>query len=645
MRETLRWLVVACGWSACCACCAGQAVADWPHLRGPNYDGRSSATGLADAWPATGPPRLWSRDLGQGYSGFVVAEGRVCTQRQSLGRQSVLCLDTDSGATVWETRIDSAWHAKGAYPGPYATPTLHQGKIYATSPAGLLACLDAATGAPLWSVDLKERFQGKGWDFGYAATPLVEDGRVILPVGGDSASLVALHADDGRTLWAVGSDAASYCPAFPITFQGRRCVVGYLQNALLLVDAVDGKLLHRQPLSSGYDEHSAWPIYQEPHLLLAAPFRVPATRLLLEGKADGSLLCKPQWTSRELCNDVVSSVLHEGNLYGFDLKQLQSSKHRASRGAFKCVDWSTGKLRWATDDVGHASVIVADGKLLLLNDTGSLVLARADATAYQELARVSLFDDDEICWTPPALWQRRLFVRSPSRAVCLFLGKPEDQPAERARNQGEQTRRWRFDPTWLLSREREFPNDAPTRDELLLWSGASLFVFGLAALGALAGSFLATRWFAWSMPRSALFWGLTFLLGLLGPNLCSVWLERCVFTWPVSLYAAFHATVIVCVWAARRPAERRAAWLARLALLGFALVGWGYFELCRSVGMFVGWTFLFGFPAAFPFTWLAVRAENKPQRLVVVAAWTLLALAAYFTGCQALLLWKSAHAP
>ncbi len=80
------------------------ARADWPHLRGPHYDGVAHATGLAEAWPEGGPPRLWALELGQGHSGFVVAQGKVFTQRQTLGGQQVLCLDPVSGPVVWETK-------------------------------------------------------------------------------------------------------------------------------------------------------------------------------------------------------------------------------------------------------------------------------------------------------------------------------------------------------------------------------------------------------------------------------------------------------------------------------------------------------------------------------------------------------------
>ena len=39
---------------------------------------------------------------------------------------------------------------------------------------------------------------------------------------------------------------------------------------------------------------------------------------------------------------------------------------------------------------------------------------------------------------------------------------------------------WRFDPSWLLSRPRDFPNDALSEAELLLWFGACVLL-GFAA--------------------------------------------------------------------------------------------------------------------------------------------------------------------
>ena len=619
------------------------ARADWPHLRGPNYDGASTETGLADSWPTAGPPILWSRDLGQGHSGFVISADKLYTQWQDATGQYLRCMDPATGRTIWEMRYAGAWQAHSAYPGPYATPTIYRGKVYYTSPTGLVGCADADTGAPSWSLNVRDRFGGKGFEFGYAATPLVEDGRVILPVGGPAAGLVALDTKDGHSLWQAGSDAASYCPAFPFTFQGRRCVIGYMQNALLLVEATTGKVLHRRQLSGGYDEHSAWPLYHEPHLLLTAPFRAPASRWELKSGADGALQCQPGWTSRELSNDIASSVLYGGHVYGFDLKAMQASSHRPSRGTFRCLDWSTGDTRWSTDRVGHAVVLAADSKLFLLNDSGSLILARADPTDYAELGRVQLFED-EVCWTPPTLWQGRLFVRSPSRAICVYVGRPEDRPPTvEGATADPPARRWRLNPVWLVSREREYPNDAPSAEEAWLWFGSSLLLaFGGGLLGTGAVRLALWRLFDRSLSGVPLFLGLAFVLGLLGPNAIGALADRFLFTWPVSLYAAFQAAVRGYRRADQCREEAHACWAARLELTGFVLVCYAYFAACRTVGFSIGWAFLIGFPLGFPFAILAARAEERRQPWAM-PAWTVLGYTAFFGAGQGMLVWKAAQ--
>ena len=583
------------------------------------------------AWRRSGPRtgRLGSgrANWDKGYSGFVLAKGKLYTQRQSFGGQYLLCLDPDNGQTIWEIRFDWAWQPKGAYPGPYASPTWYRGKIFYVSTTGIVGCVDANTGAELWSLSVKERFQGKGWGFGYAATPLVEDDKVILPVGGPNASLVALHVDDGSTVWQTGNDPASYCPAMPLTFQGRRCVVGYLQNAMILVDLASGELLHRQLLSGGYDEHSAWPIYQEPHLVLAGPFRVPAVRYELQPGPHGAIACKLQWTSKQMCNDVVSSVFHKESLYGFDLKQLQSSPHRASRGAFKCVDWSTGNVRWATEEVGHTAPLLADDKLILLTDTGTLILARADPTAYHELARTQLFAD-EICWTPPLLWRGRLFVRSPSAAICVYVGHPDGKQPE-ATIAPDPVRVWHIKASWLLSREREYPNDAPTWEEMGLWFGVCLLVFGGAALGTVLILGAVKR-----LPGTPILFSIAFVLGLIGPNVLSALVDRCLFTWPVSLYIAFHAALSAYAWTEHAASPCRARWWARLAGALFLLVVYLYYEACKTVGMYIFWSFLIGFLPAFPLAFLAVRAQTNSQTHWLTAAWIFLAFGVFFWSCQ-----------
>ena len=70
-------------------------------------------------------------------------------------------------------------------------------------------------------------------------------------------------------------------------------------------------------------------------------------------------------------------------------------------------------------------------------------------------------------------------------------------------------------------------------------------------------------------------------------------------------------------------------------------VGYGYYEACKLIGMYIAWSFLVGFPFAFPLTFLAVRADLASRSRWQVAAWTLLAFAAFFWSAQGLLMWKA----
>lgn len=228
----------------------GSVNSNWPTIRGPAWNGQSFETGIAEKWPKEGPPVLWTRELGQGYSSFIAWDNYVATQFQTIGGQYVICLFSDSGRTKWQYRYDWPYDPAGVYPGPRSTPTHDDGFVYFTSPSGLIGCLNAESGSLVWSIQLEKTFSVKVPGFGYSCSPIVEGEKIFLPVGGRDASMVALDKRSGKIIWkAVDSKSivgtptlkssestASYASAYPISFRGRRCVVGYLQNTIVCHD-------------------------------------------------------------------------------------------------------------------------------------------------------------------------------------------------------------------------------------------------------------------------------------------------------------------------------------------------------------------------------------------------------------------------
>jgi outer membrane protein assembly factor BamB len=606
-----------------------SAAADWPSYRGPNLDGIVPGETIRSAWPSGGPPIVWNRYLGQGYSSITIVNGRGYTLYQSAFQQHLLCFDIRGGETLWETSFGPTYEQLGLYPGPRSTPAAADGRLLFVSPDTVLHCADIRNGRDLWTVDLGEKFQGKGTEFGYSASPLVRGGKVIVPVGGEGAAVVAFDLATGEVVWKSGSVQASYASCLPIRLEGRDLIATSMRNHLLLHDPDTGRILLQHQISEGYDEHSVPPLYAEPILIVAAPFRAGATALTLSIKpgddsqpANWSVRGDHRWHTRAFSNDVAASVIVDGALYGFDLRDQQAKAHRPSRGTFRCLDVSSGEVLWSSELPGHAGVLAADGKLILFNDAGELILLRADRTRYVELGRTTVFQD-EICWTAPALSDGRLYLRTQSRLAAVDLAQHStSQTSSRATTAAAPSPRpvWsRFRLGTLLGGEREHPFMRPERDELWDWYRASVLFVWLPAsvLAMLARLFRRKSPFSATDPpaeadlsanRSTpgltepLLW---IVLGLSVTPILNVRQEAFTFTWPAALYGG-----LLLVVAANRCSKGLLRRACDLGFLGLCLF---YFAALRSQSLPHEWAFLLGLIPAAPFAWLWARLDRSTR--------------------------------
>jgi outer membrane protein assembly factor BamB len=140
-----RRLIVCVGGVALAALDVAQA-ADWPCWRGPERNGRSAEKGLAWDSGTNGLPVLWRAEVGKGFSGFAVADGRAVTMGNTDGTDTVWCFDAASGAVLWKHRYPCELQPLSYEGGPGSTPAIAAGRVYTFSKSGDLFCLDAATG-------------------------------------------------------------------------------------------------------------------------------------------------------------------------------------------------------------------------------------------------------------------------------------------------------------------------------------------------------------------------------------------------------------------------------------------------------------------------------------------------------------------
>lgn len=641
-----------------------DTAAGWPSVRGVTFDAHSSETNIAEAWPEAGPPVLWVREIGQGYSAFVAGGQRVFTQAQSLAGQFVLCLDADTGETIWEHRYDLPYESIGVYPGPRSTPTLAEDKVVFTAPDGMVRCLDVSNGRERWTVSLDERYGLLGTEFGYSCGPTIVGKLVLLPAGGPGASIVALHLDDGREVWKSGNDAASYTPILPIVRNGRTCAVGFLRNALVICDLQTGRQLARLDLSNGYDEHSAWPLYQEPWLWIGEPFRAGSTLLKIPdcssdpNEAGPVPTIETVWKSKLMSNDVLSSVLVDGHVYGFDIMDAQSKTQRPSRGYFSCQEFLTGKITWAVgsehprrdwktraaDDsfIGQAGIVVADGKLIMLNEIGELILARINAERFEQLARATVLGG-ELVWTPPILHRGRIYVRNQSRAVCIYIGKPEElnESSQPLLSIADVPQTEYVDWTgMLLAIEPEYAFDIPSDEWLWNW-----FVVSISMLlgGHILGWLLTfrSRGIAAAQRRLLISRWTAFLGGCAGTTVLGHVAGEFIFTWPLALFVV--SDVAISNSRSRGGAvSSRQRFREGLSLVLLAVTNLAFFWLCRRLSLVFEWAFLAGPLASLPLQALVARWRRRLGILAPLVTILLecLAFTAFFGLSVAILKWK-----
>lgn len=211
-------------------CAAELRADDWPQWLGPQRDGVWRETDILEKFPDEGPRRLWRTPVGGGFSGPVVADGKVVVLDRLRGKDRVRCLDATSGKELWKHEYPAKYEV--SYPtGPRATPLVAGGKVYALGTTGHLVCLDAADGRPLWLKDLPDDYKAPTPEWGWSASPLLDGDRLICLVGGAGSTVVAFHKDTGKELWKALTAAAPLtqarylCKRLRASFPAQKIVV------------------------------------------------------------------------------------------------------------------------------------------------------------------------------------------------------------------------------------------------------------------------------------------------------------------------------------------------------------------------------------------------------------------------------------
>ncbi|OFW26019.1 MAG: hypothetical protein A3H97_11340 [Acidobacteria bacterium RIFCSPLOWO2_02_FULL_65_29] len=373
--------------------------ASWPDFRGPHRSGRYDAAPIRLDWPKDGLPRLWRQPIGLGYASFVVADGRAFTIEQRRRQEIASAYDVESGRELWTNSWDGEFVEGMGGNGPRATPTYHEGRVYALGALGEFRCLDAATGAVIWRKNILDENGAANLDWGMAASPLVVDDTVIvLPGGPRGKSVVAYNRLTGQLAWSSLDDRQAYTSPMLVTIAGVRQILVVSATRAMGLTPADGRLLWEYPWQTNMGINVAQPVLLDgDRVFLSAGYDHGASVIQVTRSGD-ALSARTVWENRRMKNKFTTSLLHNGYLYGLDESILA------------CIDAATGELKWKGGRYGYGQVLLAGDHLIVLTEDGEVVLVKATPERHEEIARFAAIDGKT--WNHPVIADGRLLVRN-----------------------------------------------------------------------------------------------------------------------------------------------------------------------------------------------------------------------------------------
>lgn len=353
---------------------------------------------------------------------MTISQGRVFTQisrsQDGADREYCVALDANTGQELWAADLDIADYpdrGTGSDDGPRSTPSIDGDRVYVLTSYLKLYCLRADTGSVVWMRDFLGEFPGTeviSWQ--NAASPLVIGDLIFLNSNVRRQCLMAVRKTDGETIWSGQDERMTHATPTYATLGGIPQIVFLTGKGLLGVRPETGAVQWRHAFTPSATSTAATPIVAGDFVYASCAYAFGAWTANVTKPASVFLVSKPDYKRGSAYqNHWATPVAHAGFLYGV----VEDS--RRSLSCFSLVERTN---RWLTQSVGgvnpgFGSLIKVGGKLLILTESGRLVLAEPNPEAYTEIANFQALQG--ICWNHPAYSNGRIYARSAKQLVVL----------------------------------------------------------------------------------------------------------------------------------------------------------------------------------------------------------------------------------
>lgn len=412
-------------------------AADWSQWRGPDFNGSSPETRLPVAWSSSDGV-AWVAPL-PGYSGATpaISQDSIFVSSPNAQKELLLiCLDRKTGKEKWQRVVGTGDREKGRNNMASPSPVTDGETVWVLFATGDLAAFDVA-GKLLWKRQLAEEHGHFANMWIYGASPLLHGNRLYVqvlqrsPVPGDyshatdgretrESFLLCVNPATGKDLWrhvratdAFSESMEAYSTPIPLEREGRTEILVVGANYTTAHDPQTGAEIWRcgglNPKGESYWRIVPSPVTGAGMVFVCGPKRDPVFAIRAGGKGnvtDSHLA----WKFSEYPSDCVTPLFYQDRLFVLD----------GDRQMLTCLEPQTGRKIWqgslGTREIFRASPTGADGRLYMISESGTVVIASAGET-FEILGTIRMGE-------PPvrssiAVAYGQLFIRTGKNLYCI----------------------------------------------------------------------------------------------------------------------------------------------------------------------------------------------------------------------------------
>jgi outer membrane protein assembly factor BamB len=421
---------------------------DWPQFLGPKRNSTSDQKGIIRTWTEQGPEVLWIANVGLGYGGPVIKDGKVyLLDRDDKTGDIMRCFDLSSGKELWKF----SYNAPGSvmFPGSRSVPALDGNFVYSCGHNGDLYCIDIKTQKPVWNKNIWTDFGGTKLPI-WAITqcPLIYGNLLIVLSQAPDAGAVAYDKLTGKIVWRtpnLGNE--SYASPSIVKIDGKDQIAFVISSTNPIghreLPQTKGRILGLEPATGKILwEYNDWVCHisvpsavdaGDNKVLVVGGYEHGAVMIKVDKKTDGSYGVTELFKHNDFGDHTKPPILYNGYFYA----QFSTN---GKRDGLACMNMD-GKVMWKTERsplFDKGSMILADGLILASDGRTALYLIEPSPTGFKPLASAEVLKgagntanapatsspgSSSQNWAPLALADGRLLIRDQSRLMCVRVAK------------------------------------------------------------------------------------------------------------------------------------------------------------------------------------------------------------------------------